>query len=90
MSPVGAYLSIPEIIRVAKMAGADAISLVEKKQAKEAAFRAWIKADPAREAQYGPALAELGLELARAGEEARALGASVRSARSASLSQSST
>ena len=42
-----------------QMAGADAISLVEKKQAEEAAFRAWIKADPAREAQYGPALAEL-------------------------------
>ena len=42
-----------------QMAGAEAISLVEKKQAEEAGFRAWIKADPAREAQYGAALAEL-------------------------------
>jgi hypothetical protein len=42
-----------------QMAGADAISLTAKKQAEEAAFRAWIKADPAREAQYGAALAEL-------------------------------
>lgn len=42
-----------------QMAGADAISLVAKKQAEEAAFRAWIKADPKREAQYGAALAQL-------------------------------
>lgn len=42
-----------------QLAGADAISLVDKKAAEEAAFRAWIKADPAREAQYGAALAEL-------------------------------
>jgi hypothetical protein len=42
-----------------QLAGADAISLVEKKQAEEAQFRAWIKADPEREAQYGAALAEL-------------------------------
>jgi len=42
-----------------QMAGADAISLVAKKQADEDAFRAWIKADPKREAQYGAALAEL-------------------------------
>ena len=41
-----------------QMAGADAISLVEKKQAEESGFRAWIKADPKREAQYGAALAE--------------------------------
>jgi hypothetical protein len=41
-----------------QMAGADAISLIEKKQAEEADFRAWIKADPKREAQYGAALAE--------------------------------
>ena len=41
-----------------QMAGADAISLVEKKQAEEAGFRAWIKADPKREAQYGAALAD--------------------------------
>ncbi len=42
-----------------QMAGAEAISLIAKKQAEEAAFRAWVKADPAREAQYGAALAEL-------------------------------
>ena len=42
-----------------QLAGADAISLVAKKQAEEAAFRGWIKADPARETQYGAALAEL-------------------------------
>lgn len=42
-----------------QLQGADAISLVAKKQAEEAGFRAWIKADPKREAQYGPALAEL-------------------------------
>jgi hypothetical protein len=42
-----------------QMAGAEAISLVAKKQAEEAGFRAWIKADPKREAQYGAALAEL-------------------------------
>jgi hypothetical protein len=39
--------------------GAEAISLVARKQAEEAGFRAWIKADPAREARYGAALAEL-------------------------------
>jgi hypothetical protein len=42
-----------------QLAGADAISLVEKKRAEEAGFRAWIKADAKREAQYGAALAEL-------------------------------
>jgi hypothetical protein len=42
-----------------QLAGADAISLTGKKAAEEAAFRAWIKADPGREAQYGAALAEL-------------------------------
>ena len=42
-----------------QMAGAEAISLVAKKQAEEDAFRAWIKADPKREAQYGAALAQL-------------------------------
>ena len=42
-----------------QLAGAEAISLVAKKQAEEAAFRGWIKADPARETQYGAALAEL-------------------------------
>ncbi len=42
-----------------QMAGAEAISLVAKKQTEEAGFRTWIKADPKREAQYGAALAEL-------------------------------
>lgn len=42
-----------------QLAGADAISLVEKKQAEEAAFRAWISGDPKRQSQYGAALAEL-------------------------------
>ncbi len=42
-----------------QLAGADAISLVARKQAEEAAFRDWIKADAKREAQYGAALAEL-------------------------------
>jgi hypothetical protein len=49
-----------------QLAGAEAISLVAKKQAEEGAFRAWIKADPAREAQYGAALAELDTLVAEA------------------------
>lgn len=55
-----------------QLAGADAISLVEKKQAEEAAFRAWIKADPKREAQYGAALAELDALIATGNAEALA------------------
>jgi len=55
-----------------QMAGADAISLVEKKQAEEAGFRAWIKADPKREAQYGAALAELDRLIAESNAEALA------------------
>ncbi|RNJ62171.1 MAG: S46 family peptidase [Porphyrobacter sp. IPPAS B-1204] len=55
-----------------QMAGADAISLVEKKQAEESAFRAWIKADPAREAQYGAALAQLDKLIAEGNSEALA------------------
>ena len=42
-----------------QLEGAEAISLVAKKQAEEERFRTWIKADPAREAKYGAALAEL-------------------------------
>ena len=42
-----------------QLAGADAISLIDKKAAEEAAFRAWVDGDPKRQAQYGPALAEL-------------------------------
>jgi hypothetical protein len=55
-----------------QLAGADAISLIEKKQAEEAGFRAWIKADPAREAMYGPALAELDKLIAEGNAEALA------------------
>ena len=42
-----------------QMSGAEALGLVEKKAADERAFRAWIDADSARRAQYGPAVAEL-------------------------------
>jgi len=55
-----------------QLAGADAISLVEKKQAEEAAFRAWIAADPAREAKYGPALKTLDELIAQANAKALA------------------
>lgn len=55
-----------------QLAGADAISLVEKKQAEEAAFRAWIAADPAREAKYGAALAALDTLIAENNAEALA------------------
>ncbi|MBU2587120.1 MAG: S46 family peptidase, partial [Alphaproteobacteria bacterium] len=55
-----------------QMAGADAISLIEKKQADESAFRSWIAADPARQAQYGAALAELDRLVAQSDDEALA------------------
>lgn len=55
-----------------QMAGADAISLVEKKQAEEAGFRAWIAADPKRQAQYGAALAEYDRLVAESNAEALA------------------
>lgn len=42
-----------------QMAGAEAIGLIEKKRADEAAFRAWVAADPARQARYGAAIATL-------------------------------
>lgn len=42
-----------------QMAGASTIDLVAKKEADERAFRAWVSADPARQRQYGPAIAEL-------------------------------
>lgn len=42
-----------------QMSGADAIRLIETKEAEEAAFRAWLAADPKRQATYGPALAQL-------------------------------
>lgn len=42
-----------------QLAGADAISLIDRKNAEEAAFRSWIAADPARSRKYGAALAEL-------------------------------
>ena len=55
-----------------QLAGADAISLIEKKQAEEEAFRAWVAADPAREAKYGAALAELDRMIAENNAEALA------------------
>ncbi|MEQ5787388.1 S46 family peptidase [Erythrobacter sp. NFXS35] len=55
-----------------QLAGADAISLIEKKAAEEAGFRNWIAADPTRAAQYGPALAELDRLIAANNAEALA------------------
>ncbi len=42
-----------------EIAGAEAIDLIGRKRREEAAFRAWVAADPARNAAYGPALANL-------------------------------
>lgn len=42
-----------------QMAGADAIRLIEAKDEEDKAFRAWVAADPKRQAAYGPALAKL-------------------------------
>ena len=42
-----------------QLAGADAISLIERKAAEEAGFRNWINADRARSRRYAPALAQL-------------------------------
>ncbi len=42
-----------------QIAGAEATSMVQKKRAEEAAFRAWVAADPARNARYGAAVAAL-------------------------------
>jgi hypothetical protein len=44
---------------VGELAGAEAMGLIEKKEAEEAAYRAWVAADPKRQAEYGPAIAEL-------------------------------
>jgi hypothetical protein len=55
-----------------QLAGADAISLIDKKAAEEAGFRAWVDADPKRKAQYGPALAELDRLVAEGNAEALA------------------
>lgn len=55
-----------------QMAGADAISLIDKKAAEEAGFRAWIAADPKREAQYGAALAQLDTLIVQSNSEALA------------------
>ncbi|HSJ78548.1 MAG TPA: S46 family peptidase, partial [Erythrobacter sp.] len=55
-----------------QLAGADAISLTQKKQAEEAGFRNWIAADPKRQAQYGAALAELDRLVAESNAEALA------------------
>ncbi|MFN5821630.1 MAG: S46 family peptidase, partial [Novosphingobium sp.] len=50
--------------RLGQMAGADAIRLIEKKDADDKAFRAWVAADAKRQATYGPALAKLDALLA--------------------------
>ncbi len=42
-----------------EIAGADAIRLSDRKAAADAAFRAWVNADPARKKRYGAALAAL-------------------------------
>ncbi|HEV2567301.1 S46 family peptidase [Sphingomonas sp.] len=44
---------------IGELAGAEAMGLIEKKEAEEAAYRAWVAADPKRQALYGPAIAEL-------------------------------
>jgi hypothetical protein len=44
---------------IGELAGADAMGLIAKKEADEAAFRAWVAADPQRQARYGAAIAEL-------------------------------
>lgn len=44
---------------IGELAGAETMGLIEKKEADEAAYRAWIAADPKRAALYGPAAAEL-------------------------------
>ncbi len=51
-----------------KMAGADAISLTRKKEADDAAFSAWLNADPGRIKQYGPALDTLDALIAESGK----------------------
>lgn len=53
---------------IGQMSGAEAIGLVAKKQADEAAFRAWVNADAGRRAQYGPAIAELDRMIAAEGQ----------------------
>lgn len=42
-----------------EIAGAEAIDLIGRKRQEEAAFRAWVAADPARRQAVGPALASL-------------------------------
>lgn len=44
---------------IGELAGAETMGLIEKKETDEAAYRAWIAADPKRAALYGPAAAEL-------------------------------
>jgi hypothetical protein len=55
-----------------QLAGADAISLIDKKAAEEGLFRAWVDADPKRKALYGAALAELDRLVAESNAEALA------------------
>ena len=55
-----------------QIAGADAIGLIEKKRADEAAFRAWVATDPARKARHAPAIAALDTLIAEANKTAQA------------------
>ena len=49
-----------------EIAGADAIGLMDRKNAADTAFREWVAADTARTAQYGSALAALDTNVAEA------------------------
>jgi hypothetical protein len=53
-----------------QMSGADAIKLLEQKEAEEKAFRDWVAADPKRQAQYGDAIARLDALLAESDKRA--------------------
>ena len=55
-----------------QIAGADAISLIAKKRADEAAFRAWVAADAVRQARYAPAIEALDRLIADANKTALA------------------
>ena len=53
-----------------QMSGADAIRLIETKEAEETAFRTWLAADPKRQATYGPALNQLDALIAESNKRA--------------------
>lgn len=51
-----------------EIAGADAIDLLGRKDRADAAFRAWVAADPARTQQYGQAISDLDAIVAEANQ----------------------